>query len=266
MSNSQTETQPCKDCEIEKPLSEFHFRKDSGRHRSSCKACWSDKTKAWAKANPSKRKDILARSETKNKAKYTEGRSAWKKRNRAKINEQQRAWREANPERNKAYGRAAYARSPERGRRYTRDWYNKNREYALQWASVYHKRRDVRDRVNAYKKTRRATEPAVAINDRMRGRLRGSLSTVDPKAGRAWKDLVGYSVDDLRRHLEAQFTKGMSWSNVSKWEIDHIVPLADFDIKEAGDREFMAAWSLGNLRPLWRPLNRSKSDKRVFLL
>ena len=53
---------------------------------------------------------------------------------------------------------------------------------------------------------------------------------------------------------------------MAEWEIDHVVTLASFYIREAGDAEFNAAWSLGNLRPAWRSVNRSKSDKRLFLL
>lgn len=32
-------TQSCRVCEEEKPLSEFHFRRDSGKHRTECKDC-----------------------------------------------------------------------------------------------------------------------------------------------------------------------------------------------------------------------------------
>ena len=31
--------QPCRICGESKPLSEFHFRKDNGKHRTDCKSC-----------------------------------------------------------------------------------------------------------------------------------------------------------------------------------------------------------------------------------
>ena len=261
------EVQVCKTCGHGKPLSEFYVRKETGRHRKDCKSCWGAKTKKWARENPEKRKEIVSRSEGKHKSANAARRSAWKKANRDRLNEQQRAWRAANPDKNKAYGRAAYWRNPGRGRQATRDWYLRNRDYALAWASEYAKRQDVRDRLSVYRKARRETDPAYAINGRMRGRLREALKRAGTsKGGRSWSSLVGYTVEELRLHLEAQFLPGMSWKNMHLWEIDHIVPLADFDIKEVGDKEFRAAWSLGNLRPLWTPNNRSKSDKRVFLL
>lgn len=261
------QVQTCKTCGNSKPLSDYYVRKETGRHRKECKACRNEKTKEWAASNPEKRKAILAKSELKNKEANAARRSAWKKANRDKLNEQQRAWRAANPDRNKAYGRAAYWRNPERGRQMTRDWYRRNRDYAIAWASGYAKRQDVRDRLSAYRKHRMKNDPAYAINHRMRQRLRDTLRTSGiTKGGRSWVSLVGYTTDELRQHIEAQFLKGMGWHNMHLWEIDHIVPLADFKIKEVGDKEFRAAWGLGNLRPLWMPENRSKSDKRVFLL
>jgi hypothetical protein len=35
---------------------------------------------------------------------------------------------------------------------------------------------------------------------------------------------VGYSREQLRMHIEAQFSEGMSWANYGEWHIDHIVP------------------------------------------
>ena len=32
----------CRTCGVEKPQTEFYFRKDSGRYRPECKVCWSD--------------------------------------------------------------------------------------------------------------------------------------------------------------------------------------------------------------------------------
>lgn len=33
-------TKVCSKCGLTKPMSEFHFRKDSNKHRSECKSCW----------------------------------------------------------------------------------------------------------------------------------------------------------------------------------------------------------------------------------
>ena len=79
--------------------------------------------------------------------------------------------------------------------------------------------------------------------------------------------LCGYTIDDLRQHLERQFVRGMSWENMgSGWHIDHIVPLSSFSFSSVTCPEFRAAWALSNLRPLWATENMSKGARRTHLL
>lgn len=76
----------------------------------------------------------------------------------------------------------------------------------------------------------------------------------------------GYSLDDLRQHIERQFTDRMTWAAFADGEIhiDHIVPLAAFDLSD--EREVRAAYALSNLRPLWASENTAKGASREFLL
>lgn len=41
-------------------------------------------------------------------------------------------------------------------------------------------------------------------------------------------EMLGYSADDLKMHLESLFTDDMTWDNYG-WHIDHIKPLSHFD-------------------------------------
>lgn len=109
----------------------------------------------------------------------------------------------------------------------------------------------------------RAT-PMGCLNNRMSVALNRGLKT--GKDGATWSALVGYTADELRRHLERQFLPKMSWANTNIWHIDHIIPLASFSFTSPDDPEFKAAWSLANLRPLWALKNMSKGAKREFLL
>jgi hypothetical protein len=86
------------------------------------------------------------------------------------------------------------------------------------------------------------------------------------KQERPWKSLVGFTLDDLIRHLERQFSQGMSWENIGAWHVDHITPLSAFKYQSPDDPEFRAAWALTNLRPLWGPENIAKGNRRIFLL
>lgn len=81
------------------------------------------------------------------------------------------------------------------------------------------------------------------------------------KNSQRWESLVHYTLNDLKKHLEKQFSKGMSWENYGKWEIDHIIPVSAFNFTSSKDLDFKRCWSLGNLRPLWKKDNREKSAK-----
>jgi hypothetical protein len=87
------------------------------------------------------------------------------------------------------------------------------------------------------------------------------------KAGTKWQALVGYTLADLKRHLERQFRRGMNWSNYgSVWSVDHIVPRSAYAFKTADDPDFKACWALPNLQPLPSIENISKGRKRTLLL
>jgi hypothetical protein len=76
-----------------------------------------------------------------------------------------------------------------------------------------------------------------------------------------WEALLGYTIDELKKHLEALFKKGMSWDNYGKWHIDHIIPINFFQFNDVGNTEFRMCWRLENLQPLWAKENLSKGSK-----
>jgi hypothetical protein len=77
--------------------------------------------------------------------------------------------------------------------------------------------------------------------------------------------LLGASVSRAVQHIEKMFDKKMSWENWGKyWEIDHIRPLASFDLGNLD--ELRQACHFTNLRPLRRIHNRRKSAHRELLI
>jgi len=104
-------------------------------------------------------------------------------------------------------------------------------------------------------------------NRKPKNRLCGNIKTgiykgfKTGKPGR-WESRVGYSLAELREHLQSQFTAGMSWSNYGQWHIDHIKTVASFDFSKYDDGDFRRCWSLSNLRPLWAMDNWMRSKKQ----
>lgn len=170
-----------------------------------------------------------------------------------KINNSKEKWRFNNPD-------------------YNHQYYLKNKEHlikkAAKWAS------DNPEKVREYKKKSASAHPEwVKIkNDRRRSSSRGKLrdrmsyaiwlSLHGAKSGRSWEKLAGYTADKLKKHLEQQFTKEMTWENYGEfWEIDHIIPISAFNFQTPDDIDFKRCWALKNLQPLEKSINRSKGAK-----
>lgn len=100
------------------------------------------------------------------------------------------------------------------------------------------------------------------LNSKIARRLRSRLSNAlnnNQKAGSAVGDL-GCSIEEFKKHLESQFTDGMTWDNYGYWgwHIDHIIPLSTFDLSDPD--QFKQACHFTNLQPLWSNDNFKKSD------
>lgn len=70
-------------------------------------------------------------------------------------------------------------------------------------------------------------------------------------------DTLGCTWEELKKHIEKQFTKGMTWDNQGKWHIDHIIPLASATTEE----EVYKLNHYTNLQPLWAEDNLRKGAK-----
>lgn len=150
-----------------------------------------------------------------------------------------------------------------------REWQAKNSERAKEnsrrSARAWRLANPERERAHARAKNkRRLATPKGRLDARMRARLGNYFKC--RKGSRSWQEKVGYSLDELKAHLERQFVGKMSWDNMGKWHIDHIVPLSAFSYSSHDDPEFKAAWALCNLRPLWGRDNIVKGHKRTYLL
>jgi hypothetical protein len=99
---------------------------------------------------------------------------------------------------------------------------------------------------------------------KMRLAVRNAISRICRKSGirkhaRTLRYL-GCTMQEARTHIEAQFKPGMTWDNHGTlWEIDHIRPLAAFDLTD--DCQRLEANNIMNLQPLWKWQNRAKAAR-----
>ncbi len=129
--------------------------------------------------------------------------------------------------------------NPEKSRAISRNWQQNNPE----------KRRE------AQRKRPKTLNELLAR--RLRGRLSEAIKT-NAKSGSAVRDL-GCSIEYLKNWLEAKFKPGMTWENWGEWHIDHIVPLASFDLTDRV--QLLKAVHYTNLQPLWGLENLKKGDR-----
>jgi len=141
-----------------------------------------------------------------------------------------------------------------------------NKEYRLKNKDRLHEQRKKYETKNRDKRNRKLRErwiadPVFKLNHVMSGTVRRGLTA--GKEGKSWKDLVDFTVEELKHHLEKQFTDGMTWERFlnGKIHLDHKIPLAVFNFKTIHDIDFKHAWALDNLQPLWAIDNMRKSAK-----
>ena len=154
-------------------------------------------------------------------------------------------WREQNPEKYEEY------RTSERGRkaqrRGVRKWQRANREHT-----------------NAYRRAAIAADVGFRLRINLSGRINQAVRYVWGHKSAKTLEMIGCTIDELRKHLECQFQPGMSWKNygygAEKWHIDHILPCAIFDLTDPEQQR--TCFHFSNLQPLWQPDNFRK-NKRI---
>ena len=138
-----------------------------------------------------------------------------------------------------------------------KEWHYSNREKRTKQLREYsYSHRDNRNKYLA-KKMKQDGQLKIRknIRDRMRSAMKGKSKSKNTM------ELLGCTIEELKTHLEKQFTHGMNWDNYGKkgWHIDHILPCASFDLTDPEQQR--ACFHYTNLQPLWATDNYKKKDK-----
>lgn len=190
-----------------------------------------------------------------------------------KVKARKKAYYENNKEEIKAYNKAYYENNREKVKAYNKAYRENNkeeiktrrkayRENNKEEVKAYYKayKENNREKTNANFRKRLATDPMF--------KLRRLLGTACRRACKGFGKpantlkLIGCTYEQVKAHLEKQFTEGMSWDNMGEWHIDHVKPMSAFiTINENGKRDnkqikYSCHWT--NLQPLWGVENISK--------
>lgn len=183
--------------------------------------------------------------------------------NKDRIAEYGKAYREANAEKIREEARRRYWFDPERHRLENRKSAKKNR--AKNTAREREWRKKNKDKVRGYYlrhvKKKLREDDLFRLQQNVRTRMCAALAKASVSKSSRTLAIVGCTAAELRQHLQSKFQPGMTWENRGRhgWHIDHIIPLAKFDLTDPEQQA--AAFHYTNLQPLWARDNLSKSDK-----
>ena len=216
----------CSKCKQVKPLSDFN--KDSRKKegvRPQCKEC-------------------VRQRYIENREKHSAINKRWYENNKDRKRDTVRLWRRNNPEKFRAISRR---------------WWDRNSARACEMQRL-------RRLANPEKARERWRKYSLKVVSSSKGKINAAVRSavhrcIGGNRGSRTFGLLGYTVDDLMRSLEAKFRNGMSWANQGEWHIDHIRPISSFNFSSANDPEFHECWSLENLQPLWACDNLSKGAR-----
>lgn len=155
-----------------------------------------------------------------------------------------------------------YQNNKNKVKEYKKQYYEENKEAIAKYKKQYDEENkhkiNRKDYHREYYMNKYNNDPEFKIKVNLRNRLNMAIKK-ELKTGSAIKDL-GCSVEELKIQLESQFQEGMTWDNygVKGWHIDHIKPLASFDL--SNPEELKKACNHKNLQPLWAEDNFKKGS------
>lgn len=164
--------------------------------------------------------------------------------------EYKKKWYQANRQRLLAKAKLRQQAKREEIAQYKKEHYDKNKDlYKSRNATNSKLRREAdpekfRLQQNTKMARWRAKNPHIVA---WRSILNNCIARMGMKKERTTQELLGYSAEELKTHIQSLWLPGMSWANYGEWHVDHISPIYTFDPETPPD----VVNALVNLRPLW---------------
>jgi len=247
----------CIKCDSVKDVNEFRVnaRAKDGR-QGTCKKCKKTSEALFRMDNIDKIRKRNNKYYVENSEKIKQRAKQWEIDNVERVKKRKKRYREKNKESIKAYSIEYVSKNKNRLKEYYRSWYSKNIEKVKNSNKIW--RESNPERMAAYKvewEKRFLTTPEGKTLRFMRNCLRRCLADKNGST----TELLGYTPQELKAHLESRFENDMTWNNRGAWHIDHIKPIAQFIKEGIIDPSIINA--LDNLQPLWAIDNLSKGSK-----
>jgi hypothetical protein len=224
-------TKICIKCNKEKDIEEF--KKDiskNGGYANTCKKCDCVLSKERYYKNKNKKLEYQKKYYKENKNNIDLYRELYRKRNSIHIGLYQGKWRKNHIDIIK----------------------NNNKKYR-----ITHKN-EIREMRNRYHFNKKNTDINYVIKRSLRSSVNHLIKSQNYSKKMSILDTIGCDLDTLKKHLESTFAEGMTWNNYGKWQIDHIIPCAVFDLSDVEQQKI--CFNYKNLQALWKKDNLLKRD------
>ena len=185
--------------------------------------------------------------------------------------EEIRKYRSEYPETVKEHSKKYREENPEKIKKFNKKWNEENREKIVKYQGKKYKN-NLAFRLSDYmdiimfhtlrrsEQRQRREDPKYRLDSYIGCAISASLK--NKNRSRRWETQVGYSLEKLKKHLQALFDKNMCWSNYGKyWHLDHVIPKSKFNYTKPEHIGFRECWRLSNLQPLETHKNKRKSNK-----
>ena len=160
-------------------------------------------------------------------------------------------------EKAKAKYHANLDESRRKARELTRKYRGKKQTYDIEYRKRNAKKIDTR--VYQWRLDRFKRDPLFKFKERLKCRMYVAFKKIGMRKPQRSMELLGGSLEEIRKHIEARFTEGMMWNNYGKWHVDHVIPLVSGKTQE----EMIKLCHYKNLQPLWAVDNLRKGAKMV---
>lgn len=147
-------------------------------------------------------------------------------------------------------------------------WVSQNKKHLKEYRKNYQKenKEHIKKIKREYEKDRKSKDPIYKLIGNFRTAIYTVLKENNMTKYGHYFEVLGYTPDDLVKHLSSQLKDGMTWENYGEWHVDHKLPITSFQFKDMYDSEFKKCWSLENLQPMWGNENIIKSNHILSVL
>lgn len=224
-------------------------RQISNRYKSKNKEILSEKRKKYLQSAEAKQV-IENYMDNGGRQRAAERMREWRKNNPEKVKERNAKhsnYMRRTKEERREKRRAHYAENKERIKERQRKYQDENREKIRESRREYYRN---------YMRERRKNDPNFKVLTRMRDFNRRCIEAIKGVKNWRTKSILGYTPEEMRKHIESLWLEGMTWENYGEWHIDHVESIKSLVDKGVTDVKIINA--LTNLQPLWAFDNLSK--------